>query len=519
MTVDAEVSVPAGSGGTFFYHAHNGVHALTVSGPLIVEDCANETPYHFDDERTFFWHDHFAAEDDTIEKLLAKTPYKWPGEVGALMLNGKGVATNHTPGDLSGDKSCGIPVIKVEPGKTYRFRNIGGTGLSHAMAQFEGHENFSIIAADGHYTKEAPTDKLSIGSGQRFDILFKAKTAKELKALGKTDFWIQWETKDRPTTYRGWGLLSYEVKGNGQLAQDYTLPAAPKFQMPNITNDWMEYALTPLYPEKAPKFPTAADVTRRIVITVVQLNTTVRGPSLIDWQLNGNSWFEQIQGDGTKTPLLIDIYKNGEGAMPDYDAAVKNGGWDPVTKVWPFKLNEVVEIVFQNTGSYYTPSPGGRDSHPMHLHGEPFFDCGSGPGEYDPDVAEKQLQEKYLNKGLIPALRDTTLLHRYEVKGKAGEKSGWRMWRINMTQPGVWMMHCHTAAHMVMGMNTVWTVGSAADIQKYPVDLDDDYFTYGGDVMGNSTWDPLQIEEFSHGDWAKYLQCLDADLDGFKVSP
>jgi FtsP/CotA-like multicopper oxidase with cupredoxin domain len=42
-----------------------------------------------------------------------------------------------------------IPVIDVEPGKTYRFRFIGATGLSLLSMAFEDHGDLTIIQVDG----------------------------------------------------------------------------------------------------------------------------------------------------------------------------------------------------------------------------------------------------------------------------------------------------------------------------------------------------------------------------------
>lgn len=50
---------------------------------------------------------------------------------------------------------------------------------------------------------------------------------------------------------------------------------------------------------------------------------------------------------------------------------------------------------------------------------------------------ERQLE------GTQPVLRDTTMLFRYNETAAPFEKSGWRAWRLRVTDPGVWMIHCH----------------------------------------------------------------------------
>lgn len=82
----------------------------------------------------------------------------------------------------------------------------------------------------------------------------------------------------------------------------------------------------------------------------------------------------------------------------------------------------------------------------MHAHGSHYFDLGSGNGTYNATENEKRFAGGY-----TPARRDTTILHRYATSGQVETTSGWRAWRIAVTEDtvGAWMMHCHVLAHMV----------------------------------------------------------------------
>jgi FtsP/CotA-like multicopper oxidase with cupredoxin domain len=149
-------------------------------------------------------------------------------------------------------------------------------------------------------------------------------------------------------------------------------------------------------------------------------------------------------------PVLVDIYQRGQAAIPNYEAALTNYGWDPATRLFPAKMNEVLEIVIQNTGSYYPPVAGIVESHPFHAHGQHYYDIGAGPGKYDPDVHNAKLA----GLGYKPVKRDTTMLFRYQGQVAAGEPAGWRAWRIRMVHPGVWLIHCHILQHMIMGKSS-----------------------------------------------------------------
>lgn len=83
----------------------------------------------------------------------------------------------------------------------------------------------------------------------------------------------------------------------------------------------------------------------------------------------------------------------------------------------------------------------------MHGHGEHYWDLGGGNGTYDAAANEERFKDR------IPMKRDTTMLHRYASKGAANTTSGWRAWRIRVTEDnvGAWMMHCHILQHMIMG--------------------------------------------------------------------
>lgn len=47
-------------------------------------------------------------------------------------------------------------------------------------------------------------------------------------------------------------------------------------------------------------------------------------------------------------------------------------------------------------------------------------------------------------------------------------------------------------------MQTVWVVGNASDIQKFPTDLSAGYFTFGGSVYGDYDNPPQVNEQFDH---------------------
>ncbi|KAI8302091.1 Cytochrome P450 monooxygenase alt3 [Colletotrichum sp. SAR11_240] len=464
---DYEVYPLKSESGTYFYHSHVGFQAMTAAGPLIIEDSA-EPPYAYDDERIIMLSDYYNKTDTQIEKGLTASPFVWSGETNAVLINGVGVSVDET----AGQNGCKLPIINVEPGKTYRLRFIGATAISMVQLGIVGHDNFTIISADGAYTKPHSENIMQLSSGQRFDVIFKAKTEEELNGTG--DFLIQMETKDRPKVYQGYGVLRY-YKATTQINK---APATPPLTFSTKPYEWAEYALEPLVPNN---FPKASEVTRTINIDSRQLST-----QSIIWQINGLEWNETSSPFPGDKPYLVNIYEQGEAAMPNYTAAMNNNGWDPTTLTWPAKLGEVLEIVWHNTGSLVN-NGGGVDFHPFHAHGGHFWDIGSGNGTYNQTENEEKL------KNYNPVKRDTTNLYRYGEKTTSGANAGWRAWRLRVEDAGVWMIHCHILQHMVMGMQTVWVMGDYKDIAVLPLLDTAGYLQFGGNSTGNSTDAPTAI--------------------------
>ncbi|KAI0595970.1 L-ascorbate oxidase [Biscogniauxia sp. FL1348] len=505
---DYEIHPEVGDAGTYFYHSHIGFSAITAHGMLYVED-AEEPPYEYDDEITLMLGDVYLKTDKVIEDGLTGIPFEWSGEPDSLALNGR---TGTASFGNAPDDSCTPEIITVQPDTTYRLRFINGGAIAYIQLAIEAHFDLTIISADGYYTKPAKTDHIQIGNGQRFDALL---TTKSLKELGGRDiFWIRYESRGRSTTPGGYALLRYDLSESESEGEDVASNSTAKYRrsadsgektfIPPRENptkspvklpteeelpQWLEYTLESLRPTD---FPSLDEVTRTIYITVSQdiidgayVNDTVTGSMV--WEQNDLTWTETEAEALHYTPYLVQAYM--KGMTPDFEAALNNKGWDPSTRAFPANVGEVLDIVWlSNSGP-----TGGFEYHPMHAHGEHYYDLGSGPGTYNAVLNERH----FLN--YTPAKRDTTMLNRYATKGQTNTTSGWRAWRIRVTEDnvGAWMMHCHILQHMVMGMQTVWVFGDAASIlREIPEPYINGYLDYGGSAYGNDTYDPLVVTYF-----------------------
>ena len=480
---DYELHPEASEAGTYFYHSHVGFQAITASGPLVVKD-AGSPPYQYDDEIFLLTGDFYPETDEQVETMLAAVPQQWTGDPVAILVNGQS-GTAPTIENTTPDKSCQPYLMNVQPGKTYRLRLAGATALSMITFAIQDHPALEIIEADGYYTEQYTTDHIQIDSGQRFSVLFKTKTQAELDQLGTSQFWVQFETRESNGLQRAYAILNYgstatkrstpvrrqgprgswapiqypsptsevpiptqgvynqQNPGNASMkfGDIPYIPATPPLQVP-YSEDWLEYTLVNL-PQPGYLQPIdASEVTRRITIGWTQLaNKNESGRTTYIGSVPGQSpaadqvysWFEDApSGPSHQTPYLVDIYQKGQAAAPDYQRALANGGVDPVADAWPARVGEVLEIVWQNEAS----DSGVYGVHPMHAHGGPYFDIGSGTGAYDPDANNAKLTKL----GWKGSLRDTTMLYAPVPTAAPYAVNGWRAWRVRVTESnvGVW---------------------------------------------------------------------------------
>lgn len=275
---DYSITPQIGDAGSYFWHSHVGFESNTAQGVIIVED-QDPPPYDYDEDVPLFFQDYFPKNDSAIEQGLVANPFQWSGEPESIQING---FSGNSSFSNASDATCTPLVIKVDPGKVYRFRFIGATALSLVTLGIEGHRNLTIIEADGAYTKPWTTDHVQLGTGQRFSVLFQAKSQQELEAANKTNYWIRFENRERPTNVSGYALLQYSTSSRSNSSLPSTLPARPPITLPSNVTSWAEYALEALTPTEP--FPMLSEVTRTVYITVAQ---TIRVGAFINGTING----------------------------------------------------------------------------------------------------------------------------------------------------------------------------------------------------------------------------------------
>jgi FtsP/CotA-like multicopper oxidase with cupredoxin domain len=136
----------------------------------------------------------------------------------------------------------------------------------------DDHDNLTVIEADGSYTKPANIDHVQVSSGQRFSYLMTTKASGEVCGGNKSQFWIRYESRDRPQVISGYALLQYTCGEVRDLPK--SLPKTSPVELSNKTTDYLEYALEGLSEKNNRAFPRLSEVTRTVTIQVNQILTT-----------------------------------------------------------------------------------------------------------------------------------------------------------------------------------------------------------------------------------------------------
>lgn len=166
------------------------------------------------------------------------------------------------------------------------------------------------------------------------------------------------EKRERRQDWFVYALLQYDGSDVGGPQE---IPAASPIPLPTTVYGWLEYAFPPLASALVDDFPRFSTRTLRIQVTQQGLCNGSDFSTTAKWELNNNSWTEDVP----QTPYLVDLCKHGEAAMPIYEAALANLGWDPANQMFPARIGEVIDIIWENSNiptlEYHT--------HPLHVHG------------------------------------------------------------------------------------------------------------------------------------------------------
>ncbi|WYZ41794.1 hypothetical protein EsH8_V_000689 [Colletotrichum jinshuiense] len=284
---------------------------------------------------------------------------------------------------------------RLTPGKKHRLRLINTSVDNTFTVSLVGH-NFTVIATDLVPVKPVVKDSLFMTVGQRYDVIIEADQKIE-------NYWFN-------TTIAGGGLcgasknpypaaIFYYDGSPDRLPVDQGTPPAGA----GCTDTT---GFTPVLPRTA---PTDQFDPNKKIIDIALEQPVINGDQVFRWKVNGNDI--DVQWD---KPTL------------EY---IAEGNYS-----WPQRAN-IIEIPSAAEWTWWVIENESALPHPIHLHGHDFLLLGTGSGTFGSAAPNLNFDN--------PTRRDVAQL----------PGSGWMVIAFKTDNPGAWLMHCHIAWHVSMGLS------------------------------------------------------------------
>ena len=230
-----------------------------------------------------------------------------------------------------------------DAGTRYRIRLVNAAADNHFRFMIDNH-TMEVIAADFVPIHPYSTTQLSIGMGQRYDIIV---TAKELTS---GDFWLraipQQACSETDAVDNIKGIIRYNSSSTAE-------PATSAYTYTDSCSDESPSNLVPYLAINASEsyaYSTSEDVAVQVT------------ENALLWTMNKTSFHTQWD-----YPTLMRVAENNH--------------------TWTAK-ERIIHLPYRDEWVYMViHSPFAQD-HPMHLHGHDFWVLGSGYGEFDSSQAD-----------------------------------------------------------------------------------------------------------------------------------
>lgn len=276
--------------------------------------------------------------------------------------------------------------MTVAAGSTYRLRLVNGAIDTHFKFMVDSH-NLTVIAMDLVPIVPYTTEVLSIGMGQRYDVIL---TASESSG----DFWL----RAIPQTFCSDNDNADNIKGI--VRYDSTSTSDPTSSAFTYTDNCDDEAMTDLVPYLSMD---ASSNTEEDDFAV----TVGKSNNLFKWYMEATTFVVEWAD-----PTLLQII--------DGNTTFETS-------------NHVIELDTANEWVYFIIETTQAVPHPIHLHGHDFYVLAQGSGTYSSDTVDLTLTN--------PPRRDVAML----------PASGYLVMAFYTDNPGAWLMHCHIGWHTSEG--------------------------------------------------------------------
>ncbi|KAI1501910.1 multicopper oxidase [Biscogniauxia marginata] len=379
--------------GTTWYHSHFSLQAWNgVAGPIIINGPAS-APYD-EDKGTIFLTDWFHR---TSDQLYAQASSGGPPTPENGLINGLNVW------EEGGSRFQ----TSFTAGTSYRLRLINGAMDNHFKFSIDNH-TLTVIAADLVPVVPYTTNMVSIGIGQRYDVIVEANQE-------PGNYWMRaipqlaCGTNDMTLDIRG--IVSYD-------GVDAAEPTSLMWTYDDTCNDEPLEGLVPFVPIDAQ----AAQVQEILDAGLAVVD------GFFKWTINSNSFLSDW-GE----PTLEKVLNTGATFREDENIITLNEQNQWVYLVVESQLGLVSNLLDSIRGKMDVQLTIDTKDHPIHLHGHDFFILAQeGMATFD-DASPLNL--------VNPMRRDVAML----------PASGYVVMAFQSDNPGVWLAHCHIGWHTSQG--------------------------------------------------------------------
>ncbi|KIW06571.1 uncharacterized protein PV09_02999 [Verruconis gallopava] len=294
----------------------------------------------------------------------------------------------------------------LEPGKRYKLRllNVGGDGTQKFSVD---NHNLSVISTDFTQIEPYETEIVTIGVGQRQDVILTANAPTTIGA-----FWVRANVAWCSLTWRGSALAAMFYSGADTTKMPTTDPHPDPFELSTTVlcgNDPIEMS--------KPWFPMDAEEPT----TTLTFNNfyTINATGYLKFSM---AFPGSYSGNYTDPLLYKGVIENEQfttGLEYDPNRALFNPD-----QVYDVGTNKTVRVVVNNPTF-------AQNAHAMHLHGHDFYVLSNGAGVWDGTLNTRN-----------PMRRDTQIV----------VPDGHLVFQYTVDNPGMWALHCHIPWHLADGL-------------------------------------------------------------------
>ncbi|GME46776.1 Laccase-1 precursor [Neofusicoccum parvum] len=374
--------------GSSWYHSHYSVqYSDGVLGGIIINGPADAN--YDEDLGVYMLSDWYYTPSFALAEA-AKHSTTGPPKADNGLINGTMKSPDGTLGAYS--------QIHVEKGQRYRLRVMNTGTNDHYHFSIDGH-NMTVIASDFVPVVPFTTSSISLGVGQRYDVIITADQEID-------NYWMRSDPDVDCSVNNNAGNIKAILRYN--MAAASSEPTSTRHaEIPSACEDM---AVTPTVANTVPS-DGFADAVQGLEVSV---NITQQNGPLIHWYINGSA---------------MDI---------DWSYPTVQYVLDGNTSSFPSEIN-LVQLDEADQWYYFVLQTAQGSPvnlpHPIHLHGHDFYVLGAGPGLWDGNIDSLQFDN--------PPRRDTAML-------PAG---GYLILAFPADNPGAWLMHCHIPFHVGQGFS------------------------------------------------------------------